>query len=91
MQFYRLKRREFITLLGSAVAWPLAAGAQQGDRIRHIGALLPTSEADPRSERYISSFRQRLHELGWMDGRNTITDVRWAAGDSAVFVDTLRN
>ena len=65
-----MKRREFIALLGgAAAAWPLAAHAQQGDRIRHIGALLLTSEANPRSERYISSFRQRLQELGWLGGR----------------------
>jgi putative ABC transport system substrate-binding protein len=81
-----MKRREFITLLGGmAAAWPLAARAQQGDRIRHIGALLLTSEANPRSERYISSFRQRLQELGWVDGRNALIDVRWGAWDSASF------
>jgi putative tryptophan/tyrosine transport system substrate-binding protein len=78
-----MRRREFITLIGGAAAAPLAARAQQGDRIRHIGALLITSGADPRSERYISSFRQRLQELGWEDGRNTFIDIRWGAGDSA--------
>jgi putative tryptophan/tyrosine transport system substrate-binding protein len=80
-----VRRRDFITLVGGAAAWPLAASAQQGDRIRHIGALLLTSEANPRSERYISSFRQRLQELGWVDGRNTLIDVRWGAWDSASF------
>jgi putative ABC transport system substrate-binding protein len=85
MQIGQLKRRQVITLLGGATAWPLVARAQQSGQIRHIGVLLLTSEADPRSERYTSSFRQRLHELGWVDGGNTIIDVRWAAGDSASF------
>jgi putative ABC transport system substrate-binding protein len=81
-----IRRRELIALLGgAAVACPLAARAQQSDRIRHIGVLLLTSEADPRSERYILSFRQRLQELDWVDGRNALIDVRWGAGDSASF------
>jgi putative tryptophan/tyrosine transport system substrate-binding protein len=80
-----LRRREFITLLGGATAWPLAARAQQGERIRRIGALMLISEADLRSEGYIASFRQRLQELGWVDGRNTTIDIRWGAGDSASF------
>jgi putative tryptophan/tyrosine transport system substrate-binding protein len=81
-----MKRREFITLLGgAAAAWPLAARPQQTERIRRIGALMLISEADPRSEGYIASFRQRLQELGWVDGRNTTIDIRWGAGDSASF------
>src|SRR5262245_61498839 len=85
MQFDQ-RRREFITLLGgAAAAWPLKARAQKDDRIRRIGALLLTSEADPRSDTYISSFRQRLQALGWVDGRNALIDVRWGAGESASF------
>ena len=81
-----MKRREFITLLGgAAAAWPLAARPQQTERIRRIGALMLISEGDPRSEGYIASFRQRLQELGWVDGRNTTIDIRWGAGDSASF------
>jgi putative ABC transport system substrate-binding protein len=80
-----MKRREFITLLGGASAWPVAARAQQTERMRHIGALMLISEADPGSEGYIASFRQRLQELGWVDGRNTTIDIRWGAGDSASF------
>ena len=80
-----MKRREFITLLGgAAAAWPLAARPQT-ERIRRIGALMLISEGDPRSEGYIASFRQRLQELGWVDGRNTTIDIRWGAGDSASF------
>jgi putative tryptophan/tyrosine transport system substrate-binding protein len=80
-----MKRRQFVTLLGSAAAWPLAARAQQSQRVRRIGALMLISEADPRAEGHIASFRQRLQELGWVDGRNVLIDVRWGAGDSASF------
>src|SRR5262245_11964749 len=81
-----MRRREFITLFGgAAAAWPLAARAQQGQRLRRIGALMLTSEADPRAEGYVASFRQRLQELGWVDGRNALIDIRWGAGDSANF------
>src|SRR5262245_27641462 len=80
----RLRRREFIALLGGAVvAWPVAARAQQGERVRHITALMILSETDPRSEAYIASFRQRLRELGWVDGRNTSIEVRWGAGSAS--------
>jgi putative tryptophan/tyrosine transport system substrate-binding protein len=82
-------RREFITLLVGAAApallWPLAARAQPGQRLRRIGALMLTSEADPRADGYVASFRQRLQELGWVDGRNALIDIRWGAGDSANF------
>src|SRR5438270_7520836 len=81
-----IRRRKFIAGFGAtAAAWPFAAHAQQGERKRHIGALMLISEADPRSEGYIASFRQRLQELGWMDGRNTTIDIRWGAGDSTSF------
>ena len=83
---FGMRRRQFITLLGGvAAAWPLAARPQQTERIRRIGALMLISEADPRSEGYIASFRQRLQELGWVDGRNTAIDIRWGAGDSNSF------
>jgi putative tryptophan/tyrosine transport system substrate-binding protein len=87
-----VRRREFITLLGgAAAAWPLAARAQQSQRVRRIGALMLTSEADPRAEGYVASFRQRLQELGWVDGRNVLIDIRWGAGDSASFADMQRH
>jgi len=79
MAIDRQRRKFVIRLGGAAAAWPLAARAQQSDRTRRIGALMLTSGADPRSETYISSFRQRLQELGWVDGRNALIDVRWGA------------
>src|SRR6516164_2013125 len=76
-----IQRREFITLLGGAAAWPLAARAQQRDRVRRIGVLLPYDENDPESKRRVSAFTQALADLGWADGRNLRMDLRWAGGD----------
>ena len=76
-----LRRREFITLLGgAAVAWPLAASAQQGQRMRRIGVLVG-AENDPVAKTWVSAFTQALAGLGWTDGRNVRMDVRWAGGD----------
>ena len=74
-------RREFITLLGGAAAWPLAARAQQGTRVRRIGVLMGSDENDPEGERRYSAFRQALAGLGWSDGRNVRIDLRRAGGD----------
>jgi putative ABC transport system substrate-binding protein len=74
-----LRRREFITLLGVAAAWPLAARAQQPARMRRIGILLVTVESDPLSD--VSAFTQALAGLGWTDGRNMRMDLRWSDGD----------
>jgi putative ABC transport system substrate-binding protein len=76
-----LRRREFIAGLGGAAAWPLAARAQQGDRVRHIGVLMPFDENDPEGKRRLSAFIQALAGLGWTDGRNVRMDVRWGGGD----------
>jgi putative ABC transport system substrate-binding protein len=77
-----MRRREFITLLGgAAVAWPLAARAQQPGRMRRIGVLVATGENDPEMKAYLAGFTQGLAELGWTDGRNLRVDVRWAALD----------
>jgi putative tryptophan/tyrosine transport system substrate-binding protein len=77
-----VRRREFITLLGgAAVAWPLAARAQQPERMRHIGVLTVFSKDDPEGQRRIAAFLQRLQELGWVDGRNVQIAFRWAGGD----------
>jgi putative ABC transport system substrate-binding protein len=76
-----IRRREFITLLGGAAAWPLAARAQQGDRVRRIGVLLPRDENDPVSKARVSAFIQALAGLGWTDGRNLWMDLRWYGDD----------
>jgi putative ABC transport system substrate-binding protein len=78
-----MKRREFITLLGgAAAAWPLAAGAQQGDRVRRIGVLRPGDENDPEGKLRYSAFTQALADLGWTDGRNVRMDLRWFGDDA---------
>jgi ABC-type uncharacterized transport system substrate-binding protein len=77
-----MKRREFNTLLGGAAAWPLAARAQQGDRVRRIGVLMPYEENDPVAKARISAFTQALEDLGWTDGGNVRMDFRWGRGDN---------
>ena len=76
-----MRRRELIAGLGSAVAWPLAARAQQPDRVRRIGVLLAGDENDPRGKTVVSAFTQALAELGWADGRSVRMDLRWRGGD----------
>jgi putative ABC transport system substrate-binding protein len=77
-----MRRREFIAGLGSAaVAWPLPARAQQGDRVRRIGVLIGLDENDPLAKRFVSAFTQALADLGWTDGRNVRMDLRWYGGD----------
>jgi len=78
----KMKRREFITLLGGAAAsWTLAARAQQGERMRRIGVLHNPAADDPDSQARVAAFAQGLHELGWIDGRNVRIDYRWSLGD----------
>jgi putative ABC transport system substrate-binding protein len=76
-----LRRREFIVALGGAAAWPLAARAQQRDRVRRIGVLMPFDENDPVPKPRLSAFTQALADLGWTDGRNLRMDVRWTGDD----------
>jgi putative ABC transport system substrate-binding protein len=77
-----IRRREFIAALGGAIAaWPLAARAQQGDRVRRIGVLMPYDENDPLATTYLSTFTQALAGLGWTDGRNVPMDLRWGGDD----------
>jgi putative ABC transport system substrate-binding protein len=77
-----IRRRDFITLLGGAAAWPLAARAQQGDRVRRIGVLMPYEEDDPVAKARISAFTQAVAGLGWNVGRNVRIEIRWYGGDS---------
>src|SRR5262249_45189705 len=76
-----IRRREFIAALGGAVAWPLAARAQQGDRVRRIGVLMQSDENDLVFKTRLSAFTQALADLGWTDGRNVRMDVRWYGDD----------
>ena len=79
-----MKRREFITLLGpAAAAWPLAARAQQPDRIRRIAVLSPLAEDDPEMTARLAGFRQGLEKRGWSEGRNVRMDTRFAPDSSA--------
>ena len=80
-----MRRREFITLLGgAAVAWPLAAGAQQPERIRRIGVLMSFAESDPQAQARVAAFRKGLQMLGWAEDRNVRIDIRWAASDAVL-------
>jgi putative tryptophan/tyrosine transport system substrate-binding protein len=77
-----VNRRSFITLLGgAAAAWPLAARAQQAERVRRIGMLMAWAESDPEAQPRLAAFMTTLRELGWIDGRNCRIELRWSAGD----------
>jgi putative ABC transport system substrate-binding protein len=78
-----IRRRDFITLLGGAAAWPLAARAQQGGRMRRIGVLIGGDEGDPERQAYVAAFRETLGRLGWVEGRNVSIDWRWSATDAS--------
>ena len=82
MQFDQLKRRGFITLIGgAAVTWPLAARAQQPERMRRIGLLIPFAESDAEAQAQVTAFREGLQQLGWTAGGNVQFEYRWAAGE----------
>ena len=83
-----MKRRKFITLLGGAAAWPLAARAQQDTRVRRIGFLTPADENDPVLRTNVFAFTQALAGLGWTDGRNVRMDVRWGGDLSRIMKST---
>src|SRR6516164_4181898 len=75
-----LQRREFTTLLGGAAAWPLAASAQQGGRVRRIGVLLNAAADDSDFQAWVGAFQQALAQSGWIIGRNVRIDTHWAGG-----------
>ena len=77
-----MRRREFIAALGGAAALPLAARAQQGERVRRIGVLITLAPDDPESTARLAAFVQGLQALGWTDGRNVRIDTRWGGGDA---------
>jgi putative ABC transport system substrate-binding protein len=78
-----MRRREFITLVSAAVTWPLAARAQQPERMRRIGVLTGTAANDPEAQARHAAFVEGLAQLGWTDGRNVRIDARWTAGNAA--------
>ena len=78
-----MRRREFLSALGGAAAWPLEARAQQPERIRKIGVVMAYKESDPNGQVQVEAFRQQLRKLGWMEGSNVQIDVRYAADDPA--------
>src|SRR5262245_16950812 len=82
MQFDQLRRREFITLLGGAAAWPLAARAQQGDRMRRIGVLMLYPESDLEGQLRATGLRNGLQKRGWAVGGNVEIDFQWGFGDA---------
>jgi putative ABC transport system substrate-binding protein len=78
-----MKRRDFVGLLGGAAAWPLAAPAQQGERVRRIGILLNAAADDSKFQTWVGAFLQALALLGWTIGRNVRIDTRWAGANAA--------
>ena len=77
-----MKRREFITVLGGAAAWPVAARAQQSEQVRRVGMLIGQAADDVDGKARLAAFVQGLQQLGWTDGRNVRIDTRWGGGDA---------
>ena len=83
-----MRRRDFITLFGgAAAAWPLAARARQGERMRRIGVLMNLAADDPETQRRMTAFVQGLQQLGWTNGRNVRIDYRCTGGDATLACD----
>src|SRR6202048_752295 len=78
----RVRRREFISLLGGAAAWPVAARAQQPDRMRLIGVLMAYAESDSTAQSWLAAFRAALAKLGWTEGSNLRIELRWSGADA---------
>jgi putative ABC transport system substrate-binding protein len=91
MQLDQLHPRKVIALLGGAAAvWPLAARAQQPERMRRIGVLMSLAESDPEAQVRVTAFLQGLQTLGWAEGRNVPIDIRWAASDASLMQQFAR-
>jgi putative tryptophan/tyrosine transport system substrate-binding protein len=78
-------RREFITILGAAAAWPLAGHTQQPGRMRRVGALIAFPENDPNTQAFVTAFAQALGRFGWVEGKSIRIDYRFAAGDPTLY------
>ena len=90
MRSNHLRRRKFISLLGSAaIIWPLAARAQQVDRVRRIGVLMGLAESDRQAQGFVAAFREGLQKLGWAENRNMRIDYRWLTSDDAESIQRL--
>jgi hypothetical protein len=76
-----MRRREFITLLSGAAVWPITAHAQQAERIRPIGVLMPFAKDNPEGQARIAAFLQEMQKLGWTEGRNLQIEYRWDTSD----------
>jgi putative ABC transport system substrate-binding protein len=85
MRVRSLGRRAFIAVLGGAAVWPLAGHAQQPERVRHVGWLMPWSENDPLAQASVTAFAEALQRFGWVESKNIRIDCRFAAGDPALF------
>src|SRR5437870_3995938 len=85
MRVRLLRRRQFITVLGGAAAWPLVGQGQQSERMRHIGVLMAFRENDPLTQAQLTAFALALGRFGWVEGTNIRIDYRFAAGDPALF------
>jgi putative ABC transport system substrate-binding protein len=85
MQFDYLERRAFITLLGGAAAWPLAARGQQKEQMRRVGILMNLASHDPEGQTRLATFLGALSESGWTDSRNVLIETCWGAGDASLF------
>src|SRR5215831_26388 len=79
-----MRRRDCITLLGGAAAWPLAARAQQPSGTKRIGVLMNSAATDAATQSYVAAFLQALRQLGWTEGQNIRIEIRWNAGDAAL-------
>src|SRR5262249_1333356 len=78
---FDMRRRQFVALLGGAAAWPLAARAQQPERMRRIGILMPYAASDTEIQAHLRAFRQELQRMGWTEGSNIQFDERWTGDD----------